>query len=276
MIFATVGAPSLAPRPRRIRRGRRSKPRAADSERDLEGKPPAARNRVTVTRADAFPSRDAAASWLRILSRDEDQREVEVERGLAAINRVLGTYRVAAADPYVTEVDRSSPFTARVGYGAGHAITTGSWDEALLAPPRRTKRVRRIEVLHPQLRVAALLAGRETTLVAEELILRARLDFDHGRPRHAALQLDTALEALLLELGDEPLAGEGSATSETGRAHMKAQQEDLAWLGKRARELEEVADQALHGNLGQQAADLIGETLARAERVLRRRHYGMT
>jgi hypothetical protein len=37
-------------------------------------------------------------------------------------------------------------------------------------------------------------------LVAEELVLRARLDLEAGRPREAALQARVALEALLAEL----------------------------------------------------------------------------
>jgi hypothetical protein len=39
-------------------------------------------------------------------------------------------------------------------------------------------------------------------LIGEELLLRARLDLDAGRPREAALQARIALEALLGELDD--------------------------------------------------------------------------
>lgn len=278
VIFATVGAPSYELRPRRIRRRRAGKPQTSRNGLDLEGSRSAARNRVTVTRPEAFASKDAAASWLRQLSKDEDQREVEVEFGLAAINRVLGAYRIAAADPYAIEVDRSSPFSARIGYGAGHAITAGSWDEALLAPPGRTKRAKRIEVLHPQVRVAALLAGRERALVGEELVLRARLDLDHGRPRQAALQLDTGLEALLLELGDDvaAAAGEDASKSEAGRARADAQREDIASLRDAVAELENAADRALTGDLGPEAQERLAEVLGRCERVLRRRHYGLS
>jgi hypothetical protein len=40
-------------------------------------------------------------------------------------------------------------------------------------------------------------------LIGEELLLRARLDLDAGRPREAALQARIALEALLGELDDK-------------------------------------------------------------------------
>ena len=48
----------------------------------------------------------------------------------------------------------------------------------------------------PDERFAALLGAREQPLVAEELVLRARMDLDAGRPREAALQARVALEAL--------------------------------------------------------------------------------
>jgi hypothetical protein len=55
-------------------------------------------------------------------------------------------------------------------------------------------------VLRPQERLAALLAGREQALVCEELVLRARGDFDQGRLRHAAVELERAYASALREL----------------------------------------------------------------------------
>ena len=52
----------------------------------------------------------------------------------------------------------------------------------------------------PLERLAAVLSGTEEVGVAEELVLRARLDLDADRPREAALQARIALEALLVEL----------------------------------------------------------------------------
>jgi hypothetical protein len=46
-----------------------------------------------------------------------------------------------------------------------------------------------------------------TPLAAEELSLRARADLERGRPRLAALELRSALEAAVAELGAEAGAG---------------------------------------------------------------------
>ena len=49
----------------------------------------------------------------------------------------------------------------------------------------------------PEERFAALLGGREESLPAEELVLRARADLNAGRLAEAALQARVAIEALL-------------------------------------------------------------------------------
>ncbi len=60
--------------------------------------------------------------------------------------------------------------------------------------------MRREAALRPQERLAAILGGRDVALACEELALRARLDFDAGRTREAALQLRIAVECALAEL----------------------------------------------------------------------------
>ena len=61
-----------------------------------------------------------------------------------------------------------------------------------------------------------MLGGRDSLLVGEELLLRARLDLDAGRPREAALQARIALEALLGEL-DERFAAPLRPLRDAGR-----------------------------------------------------------
>jgi hypothetical protein len=61
----------------------------------------------------------------------------------------------------------------------------------------------RSAALRPQERMAALLGGRTSMLLCEELTLRARLDLDQGRPLHAALELDSAYATALGELRGE-------------------------------------------------------------------------
>jgi hypothetical protein len=84
----------------------------------------------------------------------------------------------------------------------------------------------------PQERVAALLGGRDAPLACEELVLRARGDLLHGRPREAALQLGVALDAALAELaawrevGDlgarlDELAGLREAVARMSRAALE-------------------------------------------------------
>jgi hypothetical protein len=87
----------------------------------------------------------------------------------------------------------------RIGYGSGDQVADGRWTSAYEVPEPR-ERVRRAEGLMPQERLAAILGGSDHTLVAEELVLRARLDLDGDRPREAALQARVALEALLAEV----------------------------------------------------------------------------
>ena len=138
---------------------------------------------------------DDGAAWLASLRDDEAAREAEVDAGLHELNAVLRAHRAAAADPYAREVTRWQANVVRVGYGSGEQVAEGRFTEAYDVPePRR--RVRRAETLGPQERLAAVLSGSDAVLVAEELVLRARLDLDAGRTREAALQARIALEAL--------------------------------------------------------------------------------
>src|SRR6202043_834281 len=61
----------------------------------------------------------------------------------------------------------------------------------------------RSAALRPQERLAELLGARGEVLLCEDLVLRARLDLDHGRVAHAAIELDAAYAAALTELRAE-------------------------------------------------------------------------
>jgi hypothetical protein len=68
----------------------------------------------------------------------------------------------------------------------------------------RKKRIGdRAAALRPQERLAVLLAARGVALLCEDLVLRARVDFDHGRTAHAAIELRGAYAAALAELPGE-------------------------------------------------------------------------
>jgi hypothetical protein len=100
------------------------------------------------------------------------------------------------------------------------------------------------------------LAGREGIDVCETLLLRARADVDQGRPREAALQLEPGLEALLAELA------EGAGAD---------QKDDLTALRDRREATGRARRDALRGDLSDEQADGIADTLRICERVLRRR-----
>ena len=128
-----------------------------------------------VSSAQPLPDRVTAQAWLR------GAGEEDLETGLLALNRMLSAFRRVAADPYALAIGRHQLIAARIGYGAGEQVADGRWEQAReLASPDRSRR--RARVLPPQARLAAALGARQTTLVCEELALRARLDLDQDSP----------------------------------------------------------------------------------------------
>ncbi|HWH92453.1 MAG TPA: hypothetical protein VNT03_01215 [Baekduia sp.] len=195
LVLETIGAP---PRTRRRRLFGRGGARGTGTGRRVEAEPEPAPVPVTVaTIVGAVPIGDAdvAAAWLEAADlRAEAHAAVEV------LNGVLHVQRVVSADPYVREVLAEQALAIRVGIGVGDEVAQGLWSEARALSPVDVSVQRRAHALRPQERFAALLAGRDVALAAEELTLRARLDLDRGRTREAALQLRVALEAALSEL----------------------------------------------------------------------------
>jgi hypothetical protein len=236
LVLTTLGAPE-----RRRRSGRRSR---AVKQAEPEAVPTA---RASVVRPEPFRSREQAAAWLARLGGDEEAVLAELDAALTTLNKALRAQRAAAADPYVAEVSASRALVARVGYGGGEAVAEGRFGEALELPRAGGRRVKR-SMETPEERFAALLGAREEALVAEELVLRARLDLDAGRLREAALQARVALEALIAEVG--PGAGE---------------------LGGHRAAVAEAANEALRGDV---RADDVQEAVAAMEGVLRRHRLG--
>jgi len=189
-----VALRTLGARERRLIGGRR--PQAVQDANEPE---PVPTTRATLIEAE--PLQDPEA-WLAALRSDGDAREAYTERGLRELNAVLRAHRAAAADPYVREVSHRHANVVRVGHGSGEKVAEGRFDAAYEVPAEQRRRRPRTEGLAPQERLAGILSGTGTVLMAEELVLRARLDLDAGRPREAALQARIALEALLAELPD--------------------------------------------------------------------------
>src|SRR5437588_7797569 len=160
--------------------------------------------RATIVDPVSLPAERQAHAWLA---------ELDVEReALAAVgvlNRVLYFHRIACADPYVRELSPAQALVIRAGWGAGEQVADGRWLHAKELPWGTGPRGRwpggqaRSAALRPGERLAALMGARTAPLLCEELALRARLDLDHDRVGHAALELDAAYDAGLRELRAE-------------------------------------------------------------------------
>ena len=183
-----------------------------------------------------------------------------VDFGIDLVNDALHAHAVAAADPYVGPLAVERAVGVRVGFGSGDETAEGAYRRAHEIDVWATgasRRRRRQEDLRPQERVAAVLREREHLAVCEPLLLRARADLDAGRRREAALQLRIGLAALLAELP-------GALDDDDHRT-------DIATLKERREAVDAAAERALGGDLDPVSAAVVRDTLAMAERVLRRR-----
>lgn len=163
--------------------------------------------RATIIDPISLSAERQAQAWL-----SELDPERETLAAVAVLNRVLHFHRVAAADPHIHEVSPAQALVIRAGWGEGEQVADGRWLHALELPQppsrgstgaRLRGRGDRIAALRPQERLAELLSARSSTLLCEELALRARLDLDHERLEHAAVQLQAAYAAALKELTAE-------------------------------------------------------------------------
>jgi len=212
---------------------------------------PVTTGRATIVDAEPVTAEEAER-WLATVT-------LEATRdALAVLMRAVGAYRIAAGEPGVPEPRLEHALAVRAGYGRGEAVAEGRWSDAREltgAAPRQ----RRHELLRPQERLAALLAGRARVLACEELALRARADLDAGRVRVAALELRAALAAAASELPREP-----GAAARLG--------ERLADLEARRGAVDALAEAALDGAAPPPGAnEALAETLGRLEAALRAR-----
>jgi hypothetical protein len=249
---APVGTPQLAGPA-----GWMTRRRSSRREREVEPQPQPAEvttTRVTVIDPVPLSAEGQARAWLEELDRERD-----VEAAVAIVNRVVHAHRIAAADPYVREVGAAQALVTRAGWGRGEQVASGLWMHARELSARRRRGARRRDrswALRPQERLAALLSGRSRGLLCEELALRARLDLDQGRPRHAAVGLDRALAAAV---------GELAAEDRQDLALRLAELEQLReGVGEQARAALEIGEKAPD-------AELVEHALGRLEAALRAR-----
>jgi hypothetical protein len=226
VVLRTLGAPQ-----RRLL-GRRRARTVDDAEPE-----PVPTSRATIVRAKPFESEAEADAWLDSTRDDSDEAVAAATREL---NFVLRSHRAAAVDPYARDVGAEHALVIRLGYGEGEQVADGRFGRAVELPKEPRKR-KRGEALAPQERLAAILGGRDSLLVGEELLLRARIDLDAGRAREAALQARVALEALLGELDDKFAAPLRPLREQVARAANAALDGDLSHEDAAA--VEEAVDQ---------------------------------
>ena len=212
VVLGTLGAGSAVSARRRAAAGGRPSFRARRRMRERPATAEPAEvltTRVTVIDPISLAAEQQARAWLDELDRDRD-----VQAAVAVINRVQHLHRIASADPYIHEVSPGQALVIRAGWGEGKQVADGRWLHALELPwtgPSHSRRPAgsrrpggdRSAALRPSERLAALLGGRGASLLCEELALRTRLDLDHGRIAHAALELEQAYAAAVPELRAE-------------------------------------------------------------------------
>ncbi len=228
---------------------------------------------VVVTRAtviDATPvsAERQASTWLADL---DAEREAQAAAG--TLNRMLFAQRIAAADPYVREVAPGQALVVRAGWGAGEQVAYGRWLHAreLRWSGRRSQR--RAALLRSQERLAALLGARGRALLCEELALRARLDFDAGRVRLAALELTHAYAAALVELPATEHTGLGGRLLELRKLREDVERTARAALASDSDSDGTLAIGAMNeaGEMDAAERDAVAHALERLEAALRAR-----
>lgn len=243
LVLTTLGAPA-----RSWVRGRRG------TTTKEAGPEPVPTNRATVVRTEPFPTLGHAESWLSAVRDQDTRRDEELERAQDLLNHALYAYRIASADPYARDVSADQALVTRIGFGSGDHAVAGQFQQAW-EPPRAEHRFKLLDPFRPSMeapneRFAALLSGREPALACEELVLRARLDLNAGRPREAALQARIALETLLAEL--PKLSG-------NRRGDLDADREQISTA----------ANTALRSELSEQLVETVGASVGRMESALR-------
>jgi hypothetical protein len=248
LVLQTLSAiPRRARASLRRRRGRRAAPEPVAASVPV--------TRATLVGAVPIGGDDVAAAWLA-----GADLAAEVRTAVDVLNRVLHAERIVRADPFVREVAAEQALAIRVGVGRGEEVAHGLWTDARSLPPIAAARPRRANALRPQERFAALLAGRDVALAAEELTLRARLDLDRDRTREAALQLRVALEAALAEL--------------QAWAHHPDLAERLDELRAERAAVGAAANRALQGGLDIEQIEDVARVLGRLEAALAARVAG--
>lgn len=216
---------------------------------------------ATLIRAhEPLGSESEAAAWAARLDQDDFTQGL-LDEALDSIDRVLAAEAAATGRPFAQSPVLEQIVNSKIGYGDGDRLADGRFLDAFdidarggTAGSRRERRGR----TRPIARIAAILSGKDEALACEFLIPRVRADFDAGRTYAAALAIETAVRATVVEMDmalDVP-------------DHMS----DLDHLERLLPGLTTLTDSALgEGRAGPGLAESLEEPLLLAERVIRRR-----
>jgi hypothetical protein len=190
LLLDVAGAPTV--QRRRRRRAERLDPAA--------GAAPVTLALVTHVRAARADDGADGACLVQACEAAANMQAAWIEEGLALVNLAVRAHRASCGDPYFPELTASDPRVVRIGYGAASEVAAGRWEYAFAVDGPRAPRLGYAERNAPAEVVAAALGGRPVLLQADELVLRALVDLDHGRLDCAALQLHAAARMLAVEL----------------------------------------------------------------------------
>lgn len=216
---------------------------------------------ATLVRAyEPLGTESEAQAWLAQLEEDEFTQGL-LDEALAALDRAFAAEAAATGRPFAESPSIDQIVNARIGFGDGDRLANGRFLEAFdidarggTASPRRERQSR----TRPIGRIAAILGGKDEAMACEFLIPRVRADLDAGRVYTAALAIETAVRATVVEMDaalDEP-----------------DHESDLDHLERMLPDLTELTDNALgEGKARTGLAESLEEPLSIAERVIRRR-----
>lgn len=195
---------------------RRRRPRPVEDGAEAPQLPLA---RLTLIKAIPFETEAAAKAWLDRIGGDQELTSGLAHEVTGTANRALLAHRVAAPDPYASDLDPATANAVRFGFGTGQEVAEGRWRAAIELPEerRRSLRAEIIDGVGAQGRIAAVLGGRDEVAPYESLLVDAERAAAEGRRALAALTVALALEDLGRSGGDP-----GEAAAEAGALRERA------------------------------------------------------
>lgn len=208
---------------------------------------------------EPLASESEAQGWLARLDEDEFTQGL-LDEALTTLDRALAAEASASGRPYAQAPALEQILNARIGFGDGDHVSEGRFTEAMDIDARGgtagSKR-ERLSRTRPLARIAAIIGGKDTARACEFLVPRVRADLDAGRTLTAALAIENAIRATVVEM--DPMLNEPD------------HERDLDQLESMLADLTKMTDSLLaEAQPWAGLAESLEEPLAIAERVIRR------